>query len=162
MNASSCAFFAERCSIEQVELGDELAPRFDRAGLLPAIVVDATTGQVLMLGYMNAEAFARTLHSREVHFWSRSRQAIWRKGEHSGFTQSVERVLVDDDQDALVVHARVNGPGSCHVGFRSCFYREIDLDTIAGTNPVHLRQIEPNSAFDAAAVYAGLPNPTRV
>lgn len=160
--ASLASFFAERRSIEQVELGDELAPRFDHDGLLPAIVVDAKSHQILMLGYMNAEALARTLHSREAHFWSRSRQAIWRKGEHSGFTQTVERILVDDDQDALVLHVRVNGPGSCHVGFRSCFYREIDMDTVKGADPVRVRQIETDLAFDAAAIYAGLPNPTRI
>ncbi len=154
--------FAPRRSVEQVELGTELAPRFAGDGLLPAIVVDTESHQVLMLGYMNAEALERTLDTREAHFWSRSRQAIWRKGEHSGFTQSVERILLDDDQDALILQVRVNGPGSCHVGFRSCFYREVDLEAADGAGPIRLRRIEETTAFDAAATYAGLPNPTRL
>ena len=154
--------FAQRLSVEQVELGDELAPRFDAAGLLPAIVVDAASGQILMLGQMNAGALERTIATRQAHFWSRSRQALWRKGEHSGFTQTVERMLVDDDQDALILFVQVEGPGSCHVGFRSCFYREIDLDGPDRSRPARLHRIEAAPAFDAEAVYAGLPNPTKL
>lgn len=154
--------FAERLSVEQVELGGELAPRFDAAGLLPAIVVDAASGQILMLGQMNAEALRRTIVTRQAHFWSRSRQALWRKGEHSGFVQIVERLLVDDDQDAIILFVQVEGPGSCHVGFRSCFYREADLDGAEHSRPVRLRPLEAVPAFDAGAVYAGLPNPTKL
>lgn len=159
--------FAIRTGIEQVELGDELAPRFDSDGLLPAVVVDSETHAILMLGYMNAEALKRTILTREAHFWSRSRQALWRKGEHSGFTQQIERILVDDDQDAIIVHVQVNGPGSCHVGFRSCFYRELALPASKPVdaelaNPVHLLRIEAAPAFDAEQVYSGLPNPTRI
>jgi len=154
--------FAARSSIEQVELGQELAPRFDADGLLPAIVIEAGSGTVLMLGFMNAEALEKTIATREAHFWSRSRAALWRKGEHSGFTQSVERILVDDDQDAIILHVRLAGPGSCHVGYRSCFYREIDLDSVNPDHVVRLRQIEKEPVFDAGAVYAGLPNPTRL
>lgn len=154
------SLFAERKSVEQVELGNDLAPRFDMAGLLPAIVVDAETGQILMLGQMNAEALMQTLITRQAHFWSRSRQALWRKGEHSGFTQSVERILIDDDQDAVILFVRVEGPGSCHVGFQSCFYREVDLDTADPVRPARLLRVETEPAFDANAVYAGLPNPT--
>lgn len=152
--------FAERKSIEQVELGDDLAPRFDAAGLLPAIVVDAETSQILMLGQMNAEALEQTLITRHAHFWSRSRQSLWHKGEHSGFTQTVDRLLVDDDQDALILFVRVEGPGSCHVGFRSCFYREVDLEAADPSRPAQLLRIETVPAFDAETVYAGLPNPT--
>ena len=115
-----------------------------------------------MLGFMNAEALEKTIATREAHFWSRSRAALWRKGEHSGFTQSVERILVDDDQDAIILHVRLAGPGSCHVGYRSCFYREIDLDSVNPDHVVRLRQIEKEPVFDAGAVYAGLPNPTRL
>jgi phosphoribosyl-AMP cyclohydrolase len=152
--------FAARRSIEQVELGNELAPRFDAAGLLPAIVVDAGRGHILMLGQMNAEALERTIATRDAHFWSRSRQALWRKGEHSGFTQTVERLLVDDDQDAVILFVRVEGPGSCHVGFRSCFYREVDLVNRHTPGAARLRHIEAEPAFDADTVYAGVPNPT--
>lgn len=154
--------FAERTSVEQVELGVDLAPRFDAQGLLPVIVINAADQMVLMLGYMNADALERTLKTREAHFWSRSRRALWRNGEHSGFTQRVERILVDDDQDALILMVSIDGPGSCHVGFRSCFYREIDLDTSSGDRHTQLIRIEDGAAFDAEAVYAGLPNPTQL
>ena len=109
--------FAARTGVEQVELGHDLAPRFDAEGLMPAIVVNADDQMVLMLGYMNAEALERTLRRRQAHFWSRSRRALWRKGEHSGFRQRVDHVLVDDDQDALILMVTIDGPGSCHVGF---------------------------------------------
>jgi len=158
----STAIFAERSSVEQVELGDELAPRFDRDGLLPAIVINVEDQTVLMLGYMNEEALRKTLGSRQAHFWSRSREALWRKGEHSGFTQTVEKVLIDDDQDAVILYVRIDGPGSCHVGYQSCFYREIDLGTAQGDGPAKLSTIENERAFDADAVYAGLPNPTKL
>lgn len=154
--------FATRSSIEQVELGEELAPRFDADGLLPAIVTEAESGTILMLGYMNAEALEATLRTREAHFWSRSRAALWRKGEHSGFTQRVGQMLIDDDQDALILTVRIGGPGSCHVGFRSCFYREVELDTVSGETPIRLARIEQDRAFDADVVYAGLPNPTKL
>lgn len=155
------SLFAERASVEQVELGQELAPRFNSDGLIPAIVADAQSNHILMLGYMNAEALERTISTREAHFWSRSRAALWRKGEHSGFTQQVERIVVDDDQDTLILHVRLTGPGSCHVGYRSCFYRELVLPVTQET-PVHLRMIEAEHAFDAGIVYAGLDNPTRL
>ena len=154
--------FAERTSVEQVELGDDLAPRFDAQGLLPAIVIEAHSGMVLMLGYMNSEALERTLKTREAHFWSRSREALWRKGEHSGFTQKIEQILVDDDQDAVILRVTLAGPGSCHVGYRSCFYREIALDEPSTNAPVRLRKVEEDPVFDATQVYAGLPNPTRL
>ena len=85
----------------------------------------------LMLGYMNTEALELTLTTKEAHLWSRSRNALLRKGEHSGFTQSVERVLIDHDQDAIILYVAIAGPGSCHVGFNSCFYREIDLGAVS-------------------------------
>ncbi|MFV0644744.1 MAG: phosphoribosyl-AMP cyclohydrolase [Sphingomonadaceae bacterium] len=156
------SLFAARQSIEQVELGDELAPCFDAAGLLPAVVVDAATGQTLMLGQMNAEALERTITTRQAHFWSRSRKALWRKGEHSGFTQTVERLLIDDDQDAVILFVRVEGLGSCHVGFKTCFYREVELPASDVSGPARLIHTETEPAFDAEAVYAGLPNPTKL
>jgi phosphoribosyl-AMP cyclohydrolase len=153
--------FAQRDSVEQVELGLALAPKFDADGLLPAIVIDAANQQVLMLGYMNADALEKTISTRLAHFWSRSRQSLWRKGEHSGFAQRVDRMLIDDDQDAVILYVAIDGPGSCHVGFTSCFYRAVDLEG-GETRPVALAMIEDAPAFDAAAVYDGLPNPTRL
>lgn len=152
--------FARRRSVEQVELGDELCPRFDSSGLIPAIVQEAASGAVLMLGYMNAEALGRTIATRHAHFWSRTRQAIWRKGEHSGFTQWVESLSIDDDQDAILLKVRLDGPGSCHVGFYSCFYRNVDFDRAAERQWDCLLRIEHEQIFDAGRVYDGLPNPT--
>ena len=87
---------------------------------------------------------------------------MWRKGEHSGFAQRVERVLIDDDQDALILLVTIDGPGSCHVGFKSCFYREVDLASVATDASIRLERVEHRAAFDAETVYAGLPNPTRL
>ncbi len=161
-DVSPQTLFAARESVEQVELGDDFAPGFDADGLVPAIVTNVEDNSILMLGYMSAEAIARTLRTGQAHFWSRSRQALWRKGEHSGFTQTVERVLVDDDQDALILIVRLTGPGSCHVGFQSCFYREVDLAAVPDAAPARLLRVEDSPAFDADAVYAGLPNPTKL
>ena len=162
MKKPTTPFFASRRSVEQVELGNELAPRFDDENLLPAIVINTADNSVLMLGYMNAEALELTLTTKQAHFWSRSREALWRKGEHSGFNQSVDRVLIDDDQDAVILYVTIAGPGSCHVGFKSCFYREIDLGAVSTNEPGKLVAIESHRAFDADSVYCGLPNPTKL
>ena len=130
--------------------------------LIPAIVINTADKSVLMLGYMNAEALELTLTIKQAHFWTRSSNTLWRKGEHSGFTQSVERVLIDDDQDAVILYVAILGPGSCHVGFKSCFYREIDLGAVSTNEPGKLLAIESHRAFDADSVYCGLPNPTKL
>ena len=154
--------FAERVSVEMIELGSELAPSFDAAGMIPVITCEDSTGDVLMLGHMTAEALRLTLATGEVHYFSRSRQAIWRKGEHSGFVHRLVELRVDDDQDSLLVRVALEGPGSCHVGYRSCFYRAVARDELAEDAVVPLRPIETESAFDADSVYAGLPNPTKI
>lgn len=107
------------------ESGSVFAPKFDANGLLTAVVADATSGTVLVVAHMNAEALEATLSSGRVHFWSRSRQALWMKGETSGHMLEVEAVMVDCDQDALVIRARPAGP-TCHTGARSCFYRQLE------------------------------------
>jgi phosphoribosyl-AMP cyclohydrolase len=105
-------------------------PRFDVGGLLTAIAQDADTGEVLMLAHMNAEALSRTLETGIAHYWSRSRQSLWLKGETSGNTQSVREVLVDCDQDAVLLKVTVNGDGaSCHTGRVSCFYRRVEINS---------------------------------
>ena len=162
MKKPTTPLFASRRSVGQVKLGNELAPRFDAEGLLPDLVIDTADRSVLMLGYMNAEALELTLTTKQAHSWSRSRRALWRKGEHSGFTQSVERVLIDDDQGAVILCVSIAGPGSCHVGFKSCFYREIDLVAVSTNEPGKLLAIESHKAFDADSVYCGLPNPTKL
>lgn len=109
---------------EEREKGLVFAPKFDAAGLLTAVVVDAADGTVLVVAHMNAEALAKTLETGKVHFWSRSRGALWMKGETSGHFLLVEAVLTDCDQDALLIRATPAGP-TCHTGARACFYREV-------------------------------------
>ena len=93
--------FAARTSVEQVEEGHDLAPKFDRDGLIACVTTDATTGEVLMLGYMNREALEKTILTGEAHYWSRSRQVLWHKGATSGLVQTVVEMRIDDDQDAV-------------------------------------------------------------
>lgn len=111
---------------QERESGAAFAPKFDAAGLLTAVVVDDGSGEVLVVAHMNAEALNFTLESRKVHFWSRSRERLWMKGETSGHVLAVRQVLVDCDQDALVIRAVPQGP-TCHTGARSCFYRAVEM-----------------------------------
>ena len=112
---------------EALERGSALAPSFNADGLVAAILQHAETGEVLMLGWMNAEALRRTLESGEVWFFSRSRGELWHKGETSGQIQQIVEVRVDCDQDAVLVKVAPQGDGGvCHVGFRSCFYRVVE------------------------------------
>lgn len=104
----------------------DLKSSFEKVGLLPAVVQDAVTGRVLMLAYMNEEALRRTLETGETHFWSRSRQRLWRKGETSGHCQAVQRIYYDCDADTLLVQVIQKGV-ACHTGQESCFYREVPL-----------------------------------
>jgi phosphoribosyl-AMP cyclohydrolase len=112
------------------ETGAEFLPRFDDRGLLTAVVLHADTRAPLMVAHMNAEALDRTRATGQAHFWSRSRQALWLKGETSGNVLTVESVLVDCDQDALVLLCRPAGP-ACHTGAPSCFYRQLAGDGLA-------------------------------
>jgi phosphoribosyl-AMP cyclohydrolase len=107
-----------------LERGAVLAPRFDASGLIAAVATDADSGEVLMLAWMNAEALEKTLSTGEAHYFSRSRNALWKKGETSGQVQKLVELRVDCDQDAVWIKVRPQGDGgACHVGFRSCFYR---------------------------------------
>ncbi len=120
--------FAARTSVEQVEEGAELAPKFDADGLIPAVTTAAQTGELLMVGYMNAEALRKTIETGEAHYWSRSRQVLWHKGATSGLVQKVVELMIDDDQDCVWLKVDVAGNGaSCHVGYRTCFYRRVPL-----------------------------------
>ena len=112
----------------EIESTTEFQPRYDEHGLIVCVVADAKSGEVLMLAHMNREALERTVKSGEAWFWSRSRHALWRKGETSGNTLAVEEMRVDCDQDALLLRVRVGGQGvACHTGRRSCFYRRVAL-----------------------------------
>ncbi|WP_033073209.1 phosphoribosyl-AMP cyclohydrolase [Sphingopyxis sp. MWB1] len=106
---------------------NQFLPRFDAAGLVTAIVVDAAHGTLLMVAHMNEEAITQSRSTGRAHFWSRSRQALWRKGESSGNELELIEMLVDCDQDAILLKVRPMGP-ACHTGRRSCFYRRIESD----------------------------------
>ena len=119
--------FPTASSQEELERGPVLAPRFDATGLIAAVTAHADTGEVLMVAWMNAEALKLTLDTGWAHYFSRSRQALWKKGETSGQLQQVIEVRVDCDQDAVLLKVRPQGDGgACHVGFRSCFYRVVE------------------------------------
>ena len=114
-------------STADLERGTVLAPRFDAGGLVAAIAQHADTGEILMVAWMNAEALQLTLDTGEAHYFSRSRGALWKKGETSGQVQTVAEVRVDCDQDAVLLKVHPQGDGgACHVGFRSCFYRVVE------------------------------------
>lgn len=111
------------------EEGEVLAPRFNADGLVTAVTVDAGDNTVLMLAHMNAEALHLSIETGVAHYFSRSRNALWKKGETSGNLQEIEEILVDCDQDAVVLRVRVKGhDASCHTGRRSCFYRSVQKD----------------------------------
>ena len=154
--------FGQRISIEQVEEGKTLAPKFDQNGLIPVVTTDATSGELLMHGYMNAEALAKTIETAEAHYYSRSRKAIWHKGATSGLTQKVVEMRIDDDQDAVWLRVAVAGSGaSCHVGYRSCFSRSVPLgDVTKAVENLHYEETE--KTFDPKTVYGDAPNPTQL
>lgn len=161
----AAAMFRPRLSVEQVEEGVDLAPRFDVAGLLTVVTTDADSGDVLMVGVMNADALSRTIETREAHYWSRSRQCLWRKGAASGLVQHVVELRIDDDQDAVWLRVRTAGVGAnCHVGYRSCFYRCVDLpvDEAVSASSARLVFCEAGKTFDPVAVYGDAPNPTQL
>ena len=121
------ADFPTASTASELERGAVLSPRFDANGLIAAIAADARSGEVLMLAWMNAEALRLTLETGEAHYFSRSRNALWKKGETSGQVQTVVELRVDCDQDAVLLKVHPQGDGgACHVGFRSCFYRVIE------------------------------------
>jgi phosphoribosyl-AMP cyclohydrolase len=142
--------FAERGDKQQIELGAELAPKFDEQGLITAVAVDDASGEVLMVAYMNREALAKTLELGQAVYYSRSRQKLWHKGEESGNVQHVKQILVDCDQDCLLLRVQQVGGAACHNGFRSCFYRAVDA---RDATPKALAYTEKDRVFDPAKVY---------
>lgn len=122
-----------------LERGSALAPRFNADGLVVAVAQHADTGEILMLAWMNAEALKLTVETRIAHYFSRSRNALWKKGETSGQLQDVVELRVDCDQDAVLLKVRPRGDGgACHVGFRSCFYRVLEDGKLVETEtPLH-------------------------
>ncbi|MEM6392655.1 MAG: phosphoribosyl-AMP cyclohydrolase [Planctomycetota bacterium] len=151
--------FSERQSVEQVEEGYDLAPKFDEHGLIPVVTTDFTSGEVLMHAYMNEEALKKTIEIGEAVYWSRSRKVLWHKGATSGLTQIVREMRIDDDQDCVWLRVDVQGGASCHVGYRSCFYRAVPVSDDAGQP---LSYTETEKVFDPKAVYGDAPNPTKL
>ena len=152
--------FEKRKSIEQVEESTELAPRFDENGLIPVVTTDFSSGEVLMQGYMNEDAFKQTISLGEAVYFSRSRKSLWHKGKTSGLVQKIREIRIDDDQDCVWLRVDVKGGASCHVGYRSCFYRSIPMDS--DKSKVVLRFEEKEKVFDPKEVYGDAPNPTKL
>ena len=154
--------FKKRISVEEIEEGLSLTPKFDENGLIPCITTDNNTGEVLMVGYMNAESLTKTIENGEAYYFSRSQQKIWHKGSISGLTQKIIEMRIDDDQDSVWISVEVSGSGaSCHVGYKSCFYRSIPIKSNVDEN-IMLIMDDEEKLFDPEEVYKGLPNPTKL
>ena len=140
--------FKKRHNIKEIEEGKYLSPKFDENGLIPVIATDFKTGDILMHAYMNREALKKTIETKEAHYWSRSRKKIWRKGQVSGFIQKVMEIRIDDDQDSVWLSVDIGNGASCHVGYRSCFYRSIPLGKINDEEEIKMEFKEKIKIFD--------------
>ena len=135
---------------DTIELGVDFLPKFDADGLIACIVTDADSGDVVMFAYMNAQSLQLTLETREAHYWSRSRQSLWHKGETSGNIQDVIELRTDCDQDAIWIKVRTRGAAAnCHQGYKSCFYRAASLEG----DEAKLTFREDKPLFDPKDVY---------
>ena len=134
--------FKKRENVVEIEEGNLLSPKFDNDGLIPVITMCSKT--------------------KEAHYWSRSRQSIWHKGKTSGFVQKVKEIRIDDDQDAVWMTVDIGEGASCHVGYRSCFYRSVPLGKIDNARQIEMKFEEEEKKFDPEVVYKGQPNPTKV
>jgi len=154
--------FKKRENVADIEEGNLLSPKFNNDGLIPVITTAFKTKEVLMQGFMNSEALKKTIETKEAHYWSRSRKDIWHKGKTSGFVQKVIDLRIDDDQDALWMSVDIGNGASCHVGYKSCFYRSIPLGKIKNSEAIELEFKEKEKKFDPEKVYKGQPNPTKL
>ena len=152
--------FEKRKSVKQVEESTDLAPKFDCDGLIAAVTTDFSSGEVLMQGYMNEDALKKTISLGEAVYYSRSRKMLWHKGKTSGLIQKIKEIRIDDDQDCVWLRVEVHGGASCHVGYRSCFYRSVPFgkNNVATT----LNFEEKERVFDPVEVYGNVPNPTKL
>ena len=177
--------FKKRENVVEIEEGNLLSPKFDNDGLIPVVTMCSKTKDILMHGYMNVEALKKTIETKEAHYFSRSRNAIWHKGKTSGFVQKVVEIRIDDDQDSIWLTVDIGDGASCHVGYRSCFYRSvplgpidngaschvgykscffrsIPLGTIKNPQEIELEFKEKEKKFDPEKVYEGQSNPTKL
>ena len=154
--------FKKRDNIKDIEEGKFLEPKFDENGLIPVITTDFQNGGILMHGYMNDEALRKTIETKEAHYWSRSRKEIWRKGQVSGFIQNVKEIRIDDDQDSIWLSVDIGNGASCHVGYRSCFYRSVPLGKIKNTKEIEVEFKEEKKLFDPKKIYKNEPSPTKL
>ena len=154
--------FKKRENVADIEEGNLLSPKFDKNGLIPVTTTDFQTKEVLMQSYMNSEALKKTIETKEAHYWSRSRKEIWHKGKTSGFIQKVKEIRIDDDQDSLWISVDIGEGSSCHVGYKSCFYRSVPLGEIKDSQKIEMRFKENKKKFDPNIVYKGKPNPTKI
>jgi phosphoribosyl-AMP cyclohydrolase len=142
--------FAQPGPTEEVEEGRAFTPKFDADGLVTCVVTDAQSGEVLMVAHMNAQALAQSIATGEAWYFSRSRRKLWRKGESSGHVQKILEMRTDCDQDAVWIKVEQVGPGACHTGRRSCFYRIVQAGGGAGAR---LEFRDSEKTFDPATVY---------
>jgi len=154
--------FKKRENIKEVEEGQYLAPKFDKNGLIPVITSDYQSGVILMHGYMNRIALKKTIETKEAHYWSRSRKKIWHKGQTSGFIQKIKEIRIDDDQDSVWMSVNIGNGASCHVGYRSCFYRSIPLGKIKNKKKIKIKFKEKKKLFDPKVIYKNVANPTKL
>jgi len=154
--------FKKRENVTEIEEGKYLSPKFNEKGLIPVITMDVKTKEILMHGYMNDEALKKTIETKEAYYWSRSRKKLWRKGQTSGFIQKVKEIRIDDDQDSIWLSVDIGNGASCHVGYRSCFYRSIPLGKIKNTQELELEFKEKEKIFDPRKIYKDEPSPTKL
>ena len=154
--------FKKRENVADIEEGSLLSPKFDKDGLIPVITTDFKTKEVLMQGFMNSEALKKTIETKEAYYWSRSRKQVWHKGETSGFVQKVIEIRIDDDQDSIWMSVDIGDGASCHVGYKSCFYRSVPLGKIKDTEKLEMEFKDKEKKFDPKLIYKGKPNPTKI
>ena len=154
--------FKKRDNIKEVEEGKYLEPKFDENGLIPVITSDFKNGDILMHGYMNSQALKKTIETKEAYYWSRSRKKIWHKGQVSGFIQKVKEIRIDDDQDSIWLSVDIGSGSSCHVGYRSCFYRSIPLGKIKNGEELEMEFKETKKISDPEKIYKDEPSPTKL
>ena len=154
--------FKKRHSIKEIEEGKFLSPKFDENGLIPVVATDFKNGDLLMHGYMDYEALKKSIETKEAHYWSRSRKKIWHKGQVSGFVQKIKEIRIDDDQDSVWLSVDIGDGASCHVGYRSCFYRSIPLGKIKNEEELEMEFKEKEKTFDPKKIYKDGSNPTKL